>query len=231
MPTKTYKNKETNPVSTYVLPRLSERVAQNERTLFTFLSAMGTSTLPEFLAGYDDQCFDVITPDEIYDYFEPLFRKEVYTSEIHQTYLLTTAILPKLQQESLESKIVKTLSLIYILEQFEKLKPTKDEIVGIFSINYSALSQGLIQPGEELFDSVIASILEESVLETLSTLTPKEEKVLKLRFGIDDDCPRTLEETGNEFSITRERIRQIEVKALRKLSHPSRAKKLKDFWQ
>lgn len=84
-----------------------------------------------------DQCFDVITPDEIYDYFEPLFRKEVYTSEIHQTYLLTTAILPKLQQESLESKIVKTLSLIYILEQFEKLKPTKDEIVGIFSINYS----------------------------------------------------------------------------------------------
>ena len=93
------------------------------------------------------------------------------------------------------------------------------------------MPQGLIQPGEELFDSVIASILEESVLETLSTLTPKEEKVLKLRFGIDDDCPRTLEETGNEFSITRERIRQIEVKALRKLSHPSRAKKLKDFWQ
>ena len=126
-----------HPVSTYVLPRLSERVAQNERTLFTFLSAMGASTLPEFLAGYDDQCFDVITPDEIYDYFEPLFRKEVYTSEIHQTYLLTTAILPKLQQESLESKIVKTLSLIYILEQFEKLKPTKDEIVGIFSINYT----------------------------------------------------------------------------------------------
>ena len=126
-----------HPVSTYVLPRLSERVAQNERTLFTFLSATGTSTLPEFLAGYDDQCFDVITPDEIYNYFESLFRKEVYASEIHQTYLLTTAILSKLQQESLESKIVKTLSLIYILEQFEKLKPTKDEIVGIFSINYT----------------------------------------------------------------------------------------------
>lgn len=126
-----------HPVSTFVLPRLSERVAQNERTLFTFLSATGTSTLPEFLAGYDDQRFDVITPDEIYDYFEPLFRKEVYTSEIHQTYLLTTAILPKLQQESLESKIIKALSLIYILEQFEKLKPTKDEIVGIFSINYT----------------------------------------------------------------------------------------------
>ena len=126
-----------HPVSTFVLPRLSERVAQNERTLFTFLSAMGASTLPEFLAGYDDKHFDVITPDEIYDYFEPLFRKEVYTSEIHQTYLLTTAILSKLQQESLESKIIKALSLIYILEQFEKLKPTKDEIVGIFSISYT----------------------------------------------------------------------------------------------
>lgn len=126
-----------HPVSTFVLPRLSERVAQNERTLFTFLSATGASTLPEFLAGFDDQHFDVITPDEIYDYFEPLFRKEAYTSEVHQIYLLATVILPKLQQESLESKIVKTLSLIYILEQFEKLKPTQDEIVGIYSISYT----------------------------------------------------------------------------------------------
>lgn len=126
-----------HPVSTFVLPRLSERVAQNERTLFTFLSATGASTLPEFLAGFDDQHFDVITPDEIYDYFEPLFRKEAYTSEVHQTYLLATGILPKLQQGSLESKIVKTLSLVYILEQFEKLKPTQDEIVGIYSISYT----------------------------------------------------------------------------------------------
>lgn len=144
-----------HPVSTFILPRLSERVAQNERTLFTFLSAMGTSTLPEFLAGYDDQCFDVITPDKIYDYFEPLFRKEVYTSEIHQTYFLTTAILPKLQPESLESKIIKTLSLIYILEQFEKLKPTKDEIVGIFSINYTV---------EEIEDAIANLIEKEYVV-------------------------------------------------------------------
>lgn len=126
-----------HPVSTFMLPRLSERVAQNERTLFTFLSAAGTSTLPEFLTHYDDHSFDVITPDNIYDYFEPLFRKEVYTGEIHQIYLLTAAILPKLPPDALESKIVKTLALIYILEQFEKLKPTKDEIVGIFSVNYS----------------------------------------------------------------------------------------------
>ena len=111
--------------------------------------------MPEFLAGYDDQCFDVITPDKIYDYFEPLFRKEVYTSEIHQTYLLTTAILPKLQPESLESKIIKTLSLIYILEQFEKLKPTKDEIVGIFSINYTV---------EEIEDAIANLIEKEYVV-------------------------------------------------------------------
>ena len=63
----------------------------------------------------------------------------------------------------------------------------------------------------------------------LDTLTPREEKVLRLRFGLDDGHPRTLEEVGREFKVTRERIRQIEAKALRKLRHPSRSKKLKDY--
>ena len=63
----------------------------------------------------------------------------------------------------------------------------------------------------------------------ISALTPREEKVLKLRFGIEDGRTRTLEEVGKEFNVTRERIRQIEAKALRKLRHPSRSKKLKDF--
>ena len=63
----------------------------------------------------------------------------------------------------------------------------------------------------------------------LSTLTPREEKVLCLRFGLVDGRSRTLEEVGKEFKVTRERIRQIEAKALRKLRHPSRSKKLKDF--
>ena len=63
----------------------------------------------------------------------------------------------------------------------------------------------------------------------LSTLTPREEKVLKLRFGVEDGRTRTLEEVGREFNVTRERIRQIEAKALRKLRHPSRSKRLKDF--
>ena len=73
------------------------------------------------------------------------------------------------------------------------------------------------------------TMLKEQLMDVLSTLTPREEKVLKLRFGIEDGRTRTLEEVGKEFNVTRERIRQIEAKALRKLRHPSRSKKLKDF--
>jgi RNA polymerase primary sigma factor len=78
-------------------------------------------------------------------------------------------------------------------------------------------------------DSVSFIMLKEQLLGVLDTLTPREEKVLRLRYGIDDGKPRTLEEVGKEFNVTRERIRQIEAKALRKLRHPSRSKKLKDF--
>ena len=73
------------------------------------------------------------------------------------------------------------------------------------------------------------TLLREQLIDVLGTLTPREEKVLKLRFGIEDGRTRTLEEVGREFNVTRERIRQIEAKALRKLRHPSRSKKLKDF--
>lgn len=72
-------------------------------------------------------------------------------------------------------------------------------------------------------------LLKEQLLDVLDTLTPREQKVLRLRFGLDDGRARTLEEVGKEFDVTRERIRQIEAKALRKLRHPSRSKKLKDF--
>ncbi len=73
------------------------------------------------------------------------------------------------------------------------------------------------------------TLLKEQLMEVLDTLTPREEKVLRLRFGLDDGKARTLEEVGREFNVTRERIRQIEAKALRKLRHPSRSKKLRDF--
>ena len=78
-------------------------------------------------------------------------------------------------------------------------------------------------------DAASMSLLKEQLAEVLKTLTPREEKVLKLRFGLEDGNPKTLEEVGKEFNVTRERIRQIEAKALRKLRHPTRSKKLKDF--
>ncbi len=73
------------------------------------------------------------------------------------------------------------------------------------------------------------TLLKEQLSGVLKSLTPREEKVLRLRFGLEDGRPRTLEEVGKEFNVTRERIRQIEAKALRKLRHPSRSKKLRDF--
>ncbi|MBQ3166381.1 MAG: sigma-70 family RNA polymerase sigma factor, partial [Clostridia bacterium] len=78
-------------------------------------------------------------------------------------------------------------------------------------------------------DVVENVMLKEHLIRVLDTLTPREEKVLRLRYGLDDGRPRTLEEVGKEFNVTRERIRQIEAKALRKLRHPSRSKRLRDF--
>ena len=85
--------------------------------------------------------------------------------------------------------------------------------------------EGASEPSE----AASFTLLKEQLVDVLSTLTPREEKVLKLRFGIEDGRTRTLEEVGKEFNVTRERIRQIEAKALRKMRHPSRSKKLKDF--
>ena len=78
-------------------------------------------------------------------------------------------------------------------------------------------------------ERVSGNMLKLQILEVLDSLTPREQKVLRLRYGLDDGRPRTLEEVGREFNVTRERIRQIEAKALRKLRHPSRSKRLKDF--
>ncbi len=78
-------------------------------------------------------------------------------------------------------------------------------------------------------DAASHALMKEQLWDVLDTLTPREEKVLRLRFGLDDGHQRTLEEVGREFCVTRERIRQIEAKALRKLRHPSRSKKLKDY--
>ena len=85
------------------------------------------------------------------------------------------------------------------------------------------------EEASEPSESASFTLLKEQLMEVLATLTPREEKVLRLRFGLEDGRTRTLEEVGREFHVTRERIRQIEAKALRKLRHPSRSKKLRDY--
>lgn len=80
-------------------------------------------------------------------------------------------------------------------------------------------------------DNAAQDILKAQLLQVIETLTPREQKVIRLRYGLDDSHPRTLEEVGKEFNVTRERIRQIEAKALRKLRHPNRSKKLQDFYE
>ena len=94
----------------------------------------------------------------------------------------------------------------------------------------AALSRACVCPKDmEVICPTAAEYLREQLEEVLDTLAPREKKVLELRFGIVDGRTRTLEEVGKEFNVTRERIRQIEAKALRKLRHPSRSKKLRDF--
>ncbi len=80
-----------------------------------------------------------------------------------------------------------------------------------------------------LYDKVSRELLKDALAQVLDTLSPREKKVLMMRFGLEDGKPKTLEEVGREFRVTRERIRQIEAKAIRKLKHPTRARKLKDF--
>ncbi len=170
-----------HPVSTYALPRLSERVAQNERTLFTFLSANGASTLSAFLSDNDDSDFSVLTPDAIYDYFEPLLQKEVYGSDLYQNYSLTNTILNKIAEGELERKLVKTISLIYMLAQYEKLKPTIDELVGIYSISYPV----------ERIESAISTLIEKEFVVYLK----RSNNFLRLKQTTGVDIKKKIQDT------------------------------------
>jgi len=127
-----------HPLTTFILPRLSEKIAQNERTLFTFLSGNGLFTLPDFLTKHNQDKFYLITPDLLYDYFEPLFRKEFRSGELHKDYVLTSSILESIYDRELECKIIKTIFLIYLLESFELLKPTLEELLGTFCVDYTS---------------------------------------------------------------------------------------------
>lgn len=186
-----------HPVSTFILPRLSERIAQNERTLFTFLSAKGEATLPAFLSQYDDKKFSLVTPDLIFDYFEPLLKKEIHSGELHDIYHITSVILEKIGRDDdnvrlgLERKIIKSLSLIYILAQFEKLKPLSEEIVRIYSFSY---------PQEEI-EAALKNLIEKEFViylrQSNSYLKLKETSGVDILSAIHDE----IEKQKNHFSL------------------------------
>ena len=125
-----------HPATTFALPRLSERIAQNERTLFTYLTANQKNTLQEYLRKNINEGFSVVTPDQIYDYFEKELRKELSTSEIHKTYTLVAKVLEHTYSDDLACKIIKTLAIIYFVQDFKCLPPTIDTICNIFGIEY-----------------------------------------------------------------------------------------------
>lgn len=125
----------------------------------------------------------------------------------------------------------------------EKLDTTVEKVIEVQRISQDPISLeskmgheedskiGDLIPDENALspqDIAMQNMLKEQLMSVLETLTPREQKVIRLRYGLDDSHPRTLEEVGREFSVTRERIRQIEAKALRKLRHPSKLKKLRD---
>ena len=125
-----------HPMSIFILPRLSEKIAQNERTLFTFLSAEQKYSLNEYLEKNSEDEFKLLTPDYIFDYFDSLLKKENYNSDIYKNYKLLKIVMLKVEEGSLESKILKTIALIYFIEQFEKVAPTQDTIIEIFKNEY-----------------------------------------------------------------------------------------------
>lgn len=139
-----------HPVSTFILPRLSEKIAQNERTLFTFLASDGVDTLQEFLNCNDDKDFNLILPDQLYNYFETLLKKEIYSGEIYKIYTTTCNILNQLEGGTLAAKIIKTISLIYMVGHFERLQPTRTEIIEIYSSIYN------ISDVEDALDELIS---------------------------------------------------------------------------
>jgi hypothetical protein len=180
-----------HPISTFILPRLSEKVAQNERTLFTFLSSDQKYTLPAFLKTAEGD-FPMLTPDYIYDYFEPLLRKEPYTSETHKLYKLTSNVLRKVEPDSLGAKIIKTISLIYIIEQFEKLPP-------IFNIIADTFQDSVGDTKE------ISQVLSELIEKECIIYLKRSNNYLKLKESSGVDIPgeiiKTIEKNKSTLSV------------------------------
>ena len=131
--------------------------------------------------------------------------------------------MPEEIAKAMEIDVVKVREIMKVSQEPTSLEtPVGDE-------EDSHLGDFISDPGPTPYDQTSRQLLKEHMEEVLTTLSDREKKVLILRFGLEDGRPRTLEEVGAQFGVTRERIRQIEAKALRKLRHPSRSKKLKDY--
>ncbi len=122
------------PMTTYLLPKISEKIAQNERTLFTFLSSDGQKhTLNDFIKTAKGE-FPLLTPDSIFDYFSPLFKADSYNSICHKFWKIATVALNKISIDSeVERRIIKTVALIYIYNQFEILPPDTSMVIDIYN--------------------------------------------------------------------------------------------------
>jgi len=183
-----------HPVTTFLLPRISEKVAQNERTLFTYLTSAEKNALHEAYSMLKEEALSFITPDNLFDYFEPLFRRESYTSEVHSLFELTSRILARFENESLESKIIKTLMLIYVVAQFESLAPTKNQIVTAFTSTESSV---------DAIERAIDVLIREDAVVYLR----RSNGYLKLKessgVNIEEEISRVIERNKSEFTTSK----------------------------
>jgi RNA polymerase primary sigma factor len=152
--------------------------------------------------------------------------------QINRFYKIQRKLAQKLGREPKTKEIAKEMQLS--VEEVEHLKKISQQprslSTPIGDDKETTLEQFVSDINEpSLYDKVSREFLKDALNNVLNTLSPRERKVLSMRFGLEDGKPKTLEEVGAYFKVTRERIRQIEVKAIRKLKHPTRARKLKDF--
>lgn len=152
--------------------------------------------------------------------------------QINRFYKTQRRLVQKLGREPAVKEIAKEMQLT--VEEVENLmkisQQPKSLSTPVGDDKEATLEQFVADQSQPtLYDKVSRELLKDALQKVLDTLSPRERKVLIMRFGLEDGKPKTLEEVGKEFKVTRERIRQIEAKAIRKLKHPTRARKLKDF--
>ena len=151
---------------------------------------------------------------------------------INKFYKTQRRLTQKLGREPLTKEVAKEMQMtVEEIENLMKISQQPKSLSTPVGDDKEATLEQFVSDQNQmtLYDKVSRELLKDALSKVLETLSPRERKVLVMRFGLDDGKPKTLEEVGKEFKVTRERIRQIEAKAIRKLKHPTRARKLKDF--